>query len=482
MPLAQPIAADARVSGRHKPFKDGQSLYAMVWRWHFIAGLLVLPVLVMMATTGGAYLFRPELDHLAYRAMEDVPARSTPRAPLSEVVQRVESRLDGQVLEMTPSARPDRAIRLMVQGPDGQGLTAFADPYDGHLTGATTYGGVMQVVRKVHSLQKFGFWASCLVEITAGWTIILVGTGLFLWWPRHAGTGGVIRLRGAPTARVFWRDLHAVTGSFAALIILFLAVTGMPWSMFWGAHVQGWATAAHLGEPRAPVPVAATWRVAMGMPAMPGMAGARRTPRPTVKPEMPWAMVMSAAPKSKDAPGATPIGLDRAAQIFRGLGMNPSASLTPPQGPKDGYMAAWRPDRVEDTRVVYLDQYSGKVMGDVRFKDWGPSAKAIEWGIAVHQGQEYGPLNRYLMLAGCIAIVMMAVSAVVMWWKRRPEGKLGVPPLPATPGAGRGLVIIIVGVGVIYPLVGASLIVATILNLAITAVIKSRKASAWAGA
>jgi hypothetical protein len=30
--------------------------------------------------------------------------------------------------------------------------------------------------------------------------------------------------------------------------------------------------------------------------------------------------------------------------------------------------------------------------------------------------------------------------------------------------------------------VGASLIVATILNLAITAVIKSRKASAWAGA
>jgi len=214
---------------------------------------------------------------------------------------------------------------------------------------------------------------------------------------------------------------------------------------------------------------------------MPGMAGARRTPHATVKPEMPWAMDMSAAPKSKDAAGASPIGLDRAAQIFRGLGMNPSASLTPPQGPKDGYMAAWRPDRVEDTRVVYLDQYSGKVMGDVRFKDWGPSAKAIEWGIAVHQGQEYGPLNRYLMLAGCIAIVMMAVGAVVMWWKRRPEGKLGVPPLPATPGAGRGLIIIIVGVGVIYPLVGASLIAATILNLAITAVIKGRGASALAG-
>ena len=52
------------------------SLYRAVWRWHFIAGLLVLPFLVMMAITGGAYLFKPELDHLIYRAWEDVPPRA----------------------------------------------------------------------------------------------------------------------------------------------------------------------------------------------------------------------------------------------------------------------------------------------------------------------------------------------------------------------------------------------------------------------
>ena len=75
--------------------------------------------------------------------------------------------------------------------------------------------------------------------------------------------------------------------------------------------------------------------------------------------------------------------------------------------------------------MVYLDQYSGKVLGDVGFKDWGPAAKAIEWGIAVHQGQEYGPLNRYLMLAGCICVVLLAVTSITMWWKRRPKGSLG---------------------------------------------------------
>ena len=115
---------------------------------------------------------------------------------------------------------------------------------------------------------------------------------------------------------------------------------------------------------------------------------------------------------------------------------------------------------MEDTRVVYLDQYSGRVLGDVRFKDWGPAAKAIEWGIAVHQGQEYGPLNRYLMLAGCVSIVLLAVTSVTMWWKRRPKGSLGMPPAPADPRAARSLLAIVVVVGMIYPLVGATLVLA----------------------
>lgn len=443
---------------------NNRSLYAAVWRWHFIAGLLVLPILVMMAITGGAYLFRPELDHLAYRALEDVPARAAPRAPLSDVVRRVEAGLDARVLEITPPTRPDRAVRLMVRGRGGEALTAFADPYDGRLIGSTAYGGIMQLVRKIHSLQKFGFWASCVIEVTAGWAIVLVGTGVFLWWPRGRGPGGVVSLRGAPSARVFWRDLHAVTGAFAGAVILFLGVTGMPWSMVWGAQVQRWATAAHLYEPPPPAHVMAAWQMTATLPNMPHLPHADDA---HVPPDMPWAMEKTPAPRSVAPARGRPIGLDRAAAIFRRLGVNPAASLALPDGPDGAYVATWRPDRVEDTRVVYLDQYSGRVLGDVGFADWGPAAKTIEWGIAVHQGQEYGPLNRYLMLSGCIAILLLAVSAATMWWKRRPKGSLGVPPLPAQPGAARGLVVIVAIVGVIYPLVGVSLIAAALADAAI---------------
>jgi uncharacterized iron-regulated membrane protein len=440
-----------------------RSLYAVVWRWHFIAGLLVLPVLVMMAVTGGAYLFRPELDHLAYRALEDVPARAAPAAPLSQVVRRVEAGLDGRVLEITPPTRPDRAVRLMVRGHGGEALTAFADPYDGHLIGSTAYGGVMQLVRKVHSLQKFGFWASCLIEITAGWTIVLVGTGVFLWWPRSRGRGGVVSLRGSPSVRVFWRDLHAVTGAFAGAVILFLALTGMPWSLVWGAQVQRWATDAHLYEPPPPAEIMPAWQMTATMPAMP-----HRPHGQDPRPERPWAMEMRPTPASGDRAGLAPIGVDQAAAVFRRLGVNRGASLDLPDGPSGAYVATWRPDKVEDTRTVYLDQYTGRVLGDVGFADWGPAAKAIEWGIAVHQGQEYGPLNRWIMLGGCLAIVLLAVSAATMWWKRRPQGSLGVPPLPSEPRAARGFVAIVAVVGVIYPLVGATLIAAAIVELAVS--------------
>ncbi len=436
---------------------NGSSLYAAVWRWHFIAGLLVLPVLVMMAITGAAYLFQPEFDHLAYHKLQDVPVRAEPLATPSAVIPEVEAAVHGRVLLFTPPARPDRAVRLLVRVTSGETLTAFADPYDGHLIGATPFGGIMQLVRKIHSLQKFGFWASCLIEVVAGWAIVLVGTGVFLWWPRGRSDGGVVSVRRSPSRRVFWRDLHAVTGAFAAAVILFLAVTGMPWSMFWGAHVQQWATAANLYEPPPPAQVTPDWQMSA---TMPGMAHAPHGADPAIKAQMPWAMETMTMPMSQDMPGMGPIGVDRAVAIFHGLGLAPSASIALPDGPKGAYVASWRPDRVEDTRVVYLDQYSGKVLGDVGFKDWGPAAKAIEWGIAVHQGQEYGPLNRYLMLAGCVSIVLLAVTSVTMWWKRRPKGSLGMPPAPADPRAARGLVAIMVVVGIIYPLVGATLVLA----------------------
>jgi len=41
-------------------------VYRAFWRWHFYAGLLVLPILMLMALTGGLYLFKDELTAVLY--------------------------------------------------------------------------------------------------------------------------------------------------------------------------------------------------------------------------------------------------------------------------------------------------------------------------------------------------------------------------------------------------------------------------------
>jgi uncharacterized iron-regulated membrane protein len=52
-----------------------------------------------------------------------------------------------------------------------------------------------------------------------------------------------------------------------------------------------------------------------------------------------------------------------------------------------------------------------------------------------------------------------------MWWKRRPRGSFGLPAAPADPSVARGLLGIMIPVGIFFPLVGASMIAALLIEL-----------------
>ena len=42
--------------------RSASDLYRAVWRWHFYAGLFVLPFLIILAVTGALYLFRGDIE------------------------------------------------------------------------------------------------------------------------------------------------------------------------------------------------------------------------------------------------------------------------------------------------------------------------------------------------------------------------------------------------------------------------------------
>jgi uncharacterized iron-regulated membrane protein len=397
----------------------GASIYNAVWRWHFIAGMLALPFLLNLAVTGALYLFHPEINSVLYHSLETVPARSTPALATNVLIEKAERETGGKVSQVTLPAEPTTSLALAIRIPSGERRTAYLDPYDGTLLGTIAQGGVMAVVKKLHSLEFFGIFANCLIEIAAGWVVILVLSGIYLWWPRGR-KAGVVTIRANPKSRFFWRDLHAVTGIFAGVVILFLAVTGMPWSPIWGKTVQQWTTAAGLGRPAPPVQV--TMRGQSGGAARPAQGhDAHEANAPA---NLPWALEQIVPPQSRPQGANTAsIVVDRAVTILANQGLERPFSVALPVGPEGAYVGTFKSHKVEEGRTLYVDQFSGKILGDVSYKDFGPAARLIEWGISVHQGEQFGTINRYVMLAGCVAIVLLVVSAPIMWWKRRPRAR-----------------------------------------------------------
>ena len=62
------------------------SLYRTIWRWHFYAGLFVVPMVLILSLTGAAYLFKPQVERWEERAWREHLARLTPdlRDPVAE--------------------------------------------------------------------------------------------------------------------------------------------------------------------------------------------------------------------------------------------------------------------------------------------------------------------------------------------------------------------------------------------------------------
>lgn len=477
------IASLPDAAGRAAQSRSSTDLYRAVWRWHFYAGLLVLPFLITLAVTGALYLFRDEIDAVVHADLKRVVAGETTPATPEAMVAAALAAHPGQAVKFTDPPTPDASAEITVRTQGGERLAVYVDPHAGTVLGALPdRGTVMWTVRYLHSLKFFGPVARGAIEIAAGWSILLVATGIYLWWPRRAGKGGVVTVRGTPRSRMFWRDTHAVLGIFVGAVIVFLAITGMPWSGVWGGKVNEWANGSNFGYPdgvRTNVPMSQARMADAGLTSW--SLEQAQVPQSTApsgdhdhashdhgQASAPSSAVAAGEPTSPD------IGLDAAVATFERLGLHHGYAVNIPNSPTGVYTGSVYPDDLSQQRVVHLDRYSGAPLLDMRFADYGAFGKWLEFGINVHMGQQFGLANQLLLLVACIGIVVLAVSAGVMWWKRRPAGSLGVPPMPSDPRVFRGLIVLLAIGGLVFPLVGASLLVMLALDLFVVRPLTSR--------
>lgn len=443
--------------------------YAAVWRWHFYAGLFCLPFVCWLAITGSVYAFRPDIEQWLDRPYEALRLDGPPAAPSREARAAVEAVPGSVFSRYEPPATPTGAAQVVVLARDGRLMRVYVHPrtlramkivQDDHRP--------MELLAHLHGQLLLGKRGSMVVEIAASWAVVMILTGLYLWFPRGPWRlGGLVYPRLGLRGRLLWRDLHAVAGLWVSLVTLFLLLSGLPWSANWGNYLtwarNHWAVTA--GKP--------DWPIGGADPAVVPVAAAASPPAPkTSMPGMSAAEMAASPEEALTAASGGRLGgdlqaLDKLAPIAAKLHVPRPIWISPPaRGLHDWTISSQIQNR--PLRVTYtVDPKTGAVTGTNDFARQNIVDKIVNVAVAMHEGQLFGRLNQAILVLNAAGLLLIAVSATVMWWRRRPADTLGAPLPAARPRFSALLAASIAALAVWLPLFGLTLVLVLVTDRAL---------------
>jgi uncharacterized iron-regulated membrane protein len=435
-----------------------KNLYGRLWRWHFFAALIVIPFVLWQSVTGTLYLWSEWWMDRAHPQMRFVKPQQQP-LPLSEQIQSALKFADTRTNSAVPTrestvAPPQGAAHHHGAGDASSGLAVerillsddparsttvlfeggsstlpfpvFVDPYTGEVLGQlSTTAWLPGISRALHGGWPLGEPGSWLLELGDGWAILMLATGLYLWWPRGRGFAAFWPRTGAGT-RVLLRDLHSCVAVWFSVVFLFFLVSALPWTAFWGGKVLS-AIESNTGQ-KSPTGFS------------PGGASVAQFSNAAVSIEQ-----AAAAARRANVHGTLDIRLAPwpGAQLFM-----TNTHVLPSQD-----------------RTLLADPVAGAIRGDFTNEQIPVIPRLVALGIHVHQA-DFGPVNIALNTAFATSLIWLSVTGVLSWWNRRPAGGVAAPPKPdvGTPLPVRALLAVAC---VLMPLFGASILLIVLAESAV---------------
>jgi uncharacterized iron-regulated membrane protein len=391
-------------------------LYRLFWRWHFFAAVLVVPFVLWQSVTGSLYLWSYAwMDASEPQLRFVVP--NGPTAPLSaQLTAAFAAESGASLVEIRLPDAADRSTLLLLQENSGLVRPVFIDPYGPRVLGSTdAWSWLPGLTRNLHGGWPLGKAGSWLLELGACWAMVMIVSGLYLWWPRRLGWLRALWPRTNAGARVFWRDLHACVAAWFTLLILCFLLTAMPWTAFWGGQILG---PIQRGLDQQNPAGFSPGGAALGSAVLAGRA------------------------------------LDRIVADARQDGVVGTLQIRLGAAPNSEWWVHNTDSPPGQDRYLVADRYSGAIKASIHGSENPVMARLIDAGVHLHQG-DYGWFNRWGNTAVAAALIWIAVTGATSWWKRRPQGSVGVPPKSNVPWP-RALVVGAVSACAIFPLLGVS--------------------------
>lgn len=392
---------------------------SLFWRIHFWSALIASPFALIAALTGILYIFTPQIEQALYAKLDYVQARGQMR-PLDAAIDaaRLAVPADSSLRSVVPALASTDSIKVFFMLPALHATHAPTDEHGAHHAPATKAASnprsaVIYVDPYTTAIlgmhmdnERFSTWSKKLhsnllqgddwrwmIELAASWLMVMLLTGIYLWWPRKSESG--LPQRGAKD-RKWWTQWHGFIGVVLSIMSFVILITGLTWSKYAGDQVRWARDSVGQATPQAPRNLTST--------VIDSIA------------PMTWQAAANAARRQ-----APEIALQLAA-------------------PSD-HLGTWRVnnyDRSQPQKRVdmVLDAYSGKALFYSGWNDQTAFSKATGIGIPFHRG-EFGVWNQILLLVFGLGIVFSLLSGWIMFFKRRKTGSLGLPKL--LPGAWKSL-------------------------------------------
>ena len=183
------------------------NLKIRVWRWHFFAGLMVLPFAIVLAITGAIYLFNTQYNDFVDTQLAKTRNTVFIDSETPQELPRSYASLLGVFQEKFPDAKlvkvvlPKQELAIVkieaLLGSKKQ--TFWIDQYSASiLHKIATENRLMVFVKKLHGELMGGDLGSLIVEFMAVWMIALIFTGYYMWFNnRPVSTNGRGRVKKA---------------------------------------------------------------------------------------------------------------------------------------------------------------------------------------------------------------------------------------------------------------------------------------------
>ncbi|MBN3849665.1 PepSY domain-containing protein [Paraburkholderia sp. Ac-20342] len=339
-------------------------------------------ILGLIGLSGALLVIAPPLDEQLHPQLFRVPAYThdthahREALPLETIRSKLRAGFGEKAsFSFLPPREADGSLSVIVRGP-WRG-TLYLDPFSGAELGRRGESeGVVNFLFKLHSSLMLDDVGRSILAIVALGYLLLLASGLVLWWPRDWRVGWRIELHKGLTRSLF--DLHRVAGATLGVVIAVSVATGA---------YMGW-------QPLRKFVTTISGATPLHAPALPVASRGREATLPL---DTLVAAARAVFPDGRVYLVQTPAKADRPVHVRLHLPDDPH-----PNG----------------RTLLWVDPVTGKVLAAQRWNQADIGARAVSVVYPLHTGALGGPLLEALVMLGGLALAAMSGSGLWLWWRR----------------------------------------------------------------